>query len=141
MPGGNSAARLYHRGLAMKKLTFIAAMVLAVPAHADVKSFQGPGGRAIHKVTCQSDETECYQQAASVCGKSYQVMSSESHAGGIFADWIPGPVTWYSMNVRCGESDGRTAQFNERGAPYVPPRPFYMECSGNNWGVGCGGWR
>jgi hypothetical protein len=125
----------------MRKIMSVVMALTAFPAYADVSSFRGPDGATIHKVTCQSDEAECYQQAAAVCGKSYQIMGSESHAGGLLADWGPGPVTWYSMNVRCGASDGRTARFEHRGGVYVPPRPFYLQCGSDYYGVECGGWR
>ena len=125
----------------MRKIMSVIMVLAAFPAYADVSSFPGPNGVTIHKVTCQSNEGECYQQAAAVCGKSYQIVNSESHDGGLLADWVPGPVTWYSMNVRCGASDGRTANFEHRGATYEEPRPFYLQCGSDYFGVECGGFR
>ena len=127
----------------MRKVMYVVMVLAAIPtyASAEVSSFRGPNGATIHKVTCRIDETDCYQEAAAVCGKKYQVINSESHAGGLLADWGPGPVRWYSMNIRCGVSDGRIADFERRGAEYQPSRPFYMQCGSDGFGVGCGGFR
>jgi hypothetical protein len=35
----------------------------------------------------------------------------------VFADILPGPVTWYAMSYTCGPSDGRLAAF-----PFTGPR-------------------
>jgi hypothetical protein len=35
--------------------------------------------------------------------------ASHNHAGGLLADILPGPVTWYAMSYTCGPSDGRLA--------------------------------
>src|SRR5262249_21848938 len=49
----------------------------------------------------------CYEQATRDCrGGSYQILHSESHPGGLLADILPGPVTWYTMSYVCG-SDGK----------------------------------
>jgi hypothetical protein len=37
-----------------------------------------------------------------------KILNSESHAGGLLADILPGPVTWYTMTYVCGASDGKT---------------------------------
>jgi hypothetical protein len=67
-------------------------------------------------LTSQST-TGCYAQATRDCGGgSYQILDSESHAGGLFADILPGPVTWYTMSYTCGSSDGRLATFPQRSA-------------------------
>ena len=48
------------------------------------------------------------RKALPLCrGGSYQILDSESHAGGLLIDAIPGPVTWYTMTYTCGPSDGR----------------------------------
>jgi hypothetical protein len=54
--------------------------------------------------------------AAAACGGgSYQVLSSESHAGGLVADVLPGPVRRYSISFSCGPSDGRMPAFPFQG--------------------------
>lgn len=126
----------------MKKVIIFAWAMAATPATADVTSFRGPVGQTVYKTTCRIDESGCYQDAAATCGKRYQILSSESHNGGLLVDLFPGgPIRYYSMNFTCGESDGRIAQFPHRGPYFDPPRPFVAECSGNAWGVGCYGWR
>lgn len=126
----------------MKKIIAAIAIISSTPAIADVTSFQGPNGKTVYKTSCKMDEADCYQEAAAVCGKSYQILGSESHNGGLLVDLFPGgPVKYYSMSFACGASDGRIARFEHEGPYYEPPRPFVAECSGNGWGVGCAGWR
>src|SRR5262245_21863281 len=71
----------------------------------------GPSGKPlgpIHRAKCSQSPACCYEQATSDCrGGSYQIRHSESHAGGLLADIIPGPVTWYTMSYVCGPSDGK----------------------------------
>ena len=64
----------------------------------------------------------CYEQATRDCrGGPYQILDSESQAGGLLADILPGPVAWYTMSYACGPSDGRLAAFPFRGPRYKPP--------------------
>jgi hypothetical protein len=85
----------------------------------------GPSGKPLqptHRAKCSQSPTGCYEQATRDCrGGSYQILDSESHAGGLIADIIPGPVTWYTMSYACGPSDGRLAAFPFRGTRYKPP--------------------
>src|SRR4029077_9812863 len=85
----------------------------------------GPSGKPLtpaHHAKCKST-TDCYAQATRDCGgRSYQILDSESHAGGlIFDTGLPGPVTWYTMSYTCGPSDGRLAAFPFSGPRYKPP--------------------
>jgi hypothetical protein len=61
----------------------------------------------------------CYEQATKDCrGGPYQILDSDSHAGGLFGDFFgPGPIVWYEMSYVCGPSDGRLADFPYRGVP------------------------
>jgi hypothetical protein len=96
----------------------VAALYFALPhaAHA----YRAPGGGEVHVTKCK-DQGECYDQASQTCGGgSYQVVDSDSHAGGIFADWLAGPVTWYKLMYTCGRSDNRLAAFPWRGPQYQP---------------------
>lgn len=112
------------------------------PAHAETTVMRGPSGANVYTTKCSGGPEGCYQEASNNCrGGSYQIMSSENHGGGIFGDALNGPVQYYSMSYQCGRSDGRLAQFPRTSPYYEPPRPFIAECSGNNWGVGCAGWR
>ena len=61
------------------------------------------------------------RKALPLCrGGSYQILDSESHAGGLLIDAIPGPVTWYTMTYTCGPSDGRLADFPFQGPRFNP---------------------
>jgi hypothetical protein len=75
----------------------------------------GPSGKPLqgaHRAKCSQSPTGCYEQATRDCkGGSYQIVEGESHAGGLFADILPGPVTWYTISYNCGPSDGRLAEF------------------------------
>ena len=88
-----------------------------------VTEFASPDGSKIKTVKCVSDAQKCFASAAQSCpGEgTYRVVSSESHAGGIFADVLPGPVTWYGMTYACGPSDGKMPEFRLQGQQYTPP--------------------
>lgn len=90
-------------------------------------SVSGPSGAPIHRAKCSASSNGCFAQAAQACGGgSYQVLSSESHAGGLVADVLPGPVTWYSMTFQCGPSDGKMPAFPFTGAPLMSSTPVAM---------------
>lgn len=84
-------------------------------------SFVGPSGSQVQTVKCSGSPQGCYQEASKICGGSYQVLDSDSHAGGLLADILPGPVTWYGMTYSCGQSDGRLPSFAFKGQQYSPP--------------------
>lgn len=110
-------------GVGMTHMTHIVAIfaLIGVPGLAfGQSSFVGPSGQAMHTSKCQGGPGDCYQEAAQTCGGSYQIRDSESHAGGLLVDILPGPVTWYEITYTCGASDGRLAQFPRRG-----PEPNY----------------
>ena len=57
----------------------------------------------IHRAKCSHSPAGCYEQATRDCrGGSYQILESESHAGGLLLDILPGPATWYTMSYVCG---------------------------------------
>src|SRR5207253_525696 len=64
-------------------------------------------------VKCKADRNECLAEAGEQCPRGYTVLSEDSHPGGAAADYLPGPVTWYTMLVRC-KSDARG---DDRDAP------------------------
>ena len=84
-------------------------------------SFVGPSGSQVHSAKCNVSPQGCYQEASKICHGPYQVLDSDSHAGGVVADIFPGPVTWYGMTYSCGPSDGRLPSFAFRGQQYIPP--------------------
>lgn len=112
------------RGKIMKlrSISLAVAALLAGCATASVKEYQAPDGTAIKTVKCTSDSSKCFELASRSCPSdgSYRVISSESHAGGLVADILPGPVTWYSMTYSCGQSDGKMPDFKFTGERYTP---------------------
>jgi hypothetical protein len=99
----------------------VAMLLTSQAAAQEVTSFVGPSGRTVHQVKCKQSPQACYQAANRACQGPYQVLDSESHAGGLLADLFPGPVTWYGMTFSCGQSDGRLPKFTFRGQPFTPP--------------------
>jgi hypothetical protein len=82
-------------------------------------SFTGPSGATVNTAKCSQSSDPCYKKAAATCAGPYQVVDSESHAGGALVDSTPGPVTWYTMTYQCGPSDGKMPTFAFRGGPTV----------------------
>ena len=75
----------------------------------------------VHQTKCKGNSGACIQEAQRVCGGEYHVLFSESHAGGLLGDSVPGPVTWYSMSYECPNSRGDKPDFPFRGNTYPPP--------------------
>ena len=90
-----------------------------------VTEYQSPDGTKIKTAKCTSEPQKCFVTASQSCpdGGTYRVISSESHAGGIIADIMPGPVTWYGITFACGPSDGKMPDFKFQGQQYTPPPP------------------
>mgnify|MGYP001191264951 FL=1 len=122
----------------MKKLLLICMITSLLNSCAGPQSqnFMTPSGNKGAQIDCVSDKTECFQKASETCGNnSYQVIDSWSNAGGSYKDWMPGPFTWYHMQIMCGPSDGRMPEFRFKGQEYVPPKgPTVTKCkdSGGN---------
>lgn len=75
----------------------------------------------VHQTKCKGNSGACIQDAQRVCGGEYHVLFSDSHAGGLLSDSIPGLVTWYSMSYECPNSRGEKPDFAFRGNTYSPP--------------------
>jgi hypothetical protein len=58
-----------------------------------------PGVQAAFK--CQTTTAECHEKAKASCPLGYRVVAESNHPGGLFADVIPGPVTWFNVVVVC----------------------------------------
>lgn len=106
-------------------ITFAASLLMTGCATTSVSQFQAPDGTPVKTVKCNSDSAKCFAAAAQSCpGEgTYRVVSSASRAGGLAADLIPGPVTWFYMTYVCGPSDGKMPEFAFTGQQYVPPAP------------------
>jgi len=98
------------------------ATVFAAPASAQqIEQVAAPSGVILNYVKCSKKSAKCLNRAAAHCQGSYQVIDSESHSGGLLADLMPGPVTWYSMTFLCGKSDGKMPGFIFRGPEPAMP--------------------
>lgn len=67
---------------------------------------------------CKNSPHDCIRKAENKCNGEFRTVHSESHAGGVLDDKLPGPVTWYYLEYQCGSSDGRLPKFPFRGAHY-----------------------
>jgi hypothetical protein len=72
----------------------------------------------VRDVKCMGNPRECLNKAERKCNGSFRTVHSESHAGGLLDDKLPGPVTWYYLEYQCGNSDGRRPAFAFRGVHY-----------------------
>ncbi len=109
--------------LLVRWLVLLALAVLSTnsPAVAKTEVIIAPDGRQIITVKCARNPSKCMSEARQVCKGNYQVLDSESHAGGLLADIMPGPVTWYGMAISCGKSDGAMPSFPFRGPNFRMP--------------------
>jgi len=101
------------------RCTFLGAVAVSLSA-CDLTTgnpFASPSGAAINTVKCSQSSDPCLKAAAVTCGGPYQVMVNESHSGGILADQIAGPVTWYTITYKCGPSDGEIPTFTGNSRP------------------------
>lgn len=94
----------------------------------------GSSGAAYFKAKCKSDIGNCLADAKSQCGGEFTVVHKESHAGGLLADAIPGPVTWHTVTFRCGASAEATADSAHDDAL----RAFVMPQCTADWEGRCG---
>ena len=86
-----------------------------------------PNGALYYRVKCNGSEQECLAKANQACGGPYQVITSESHSGGLLADLMPGPVMWYSMHFQCGPSDGAIPTFRHNGPTFAEAWENYQD--------------
>ena len=118
-------------------LAAAAAIALAPVAAAPAHAYRAPSGQELHQTKCKSDPSACYDEASQACQGPYQIIDSNSHAGGIFADLFPGPVTWYGITYVCGRSDGRLAAFLWRGSKAHEPGVITTTCGPDGNAVTC----
>jgi hypothetical protein len=116
------------KDFSMKKTVFLSVvttLLAGCAAGPKSDSYAGPTGETQSTIRCTKDTSGCFKKASETCnGGSYRVTNSYRNAGGLWADILPGPVTWYTMNIICGKSDGRVPDFPLRGSePSMPPMP------------------
>ena len=91
-------------------------------------------GAAYFKAKCKSQIEDCLADAQSQCGGEFTVIHRESHAGGLLADALPGPVPWYTVTFRCGMTAEATAESAQNDAL----RAFVMPQCSAEWEGRCG---
>ena len=127
--GGNlvNTSRMKIRGRVVIRLGTLLTLICLLTgclAGAKVKSYTGPTGELVSTIRCTQETGTCFEKASQQCNGPYRVTDSYRNAGGLFADVIPGPVTWYTMSIICGKSDGVMPDFPLRGKePAMPPMP------------------
>ena len=107
----------------MTRIIFSVALIIVLSgcmAKTTTSSFSSPSGKSLYKTKCNVDTSKCFAEASAKCGGTYNVIDSESHAGGTLADIFPGPVTWYSMTYECGPSSGNYPKFVFQGPRFNP---------------------
>ena len=97
------------------------ALVLVACASSSTRELKTANG-SFFEVKCKGTPADCLARASDACPNGYETLDSESHAGGAAADALPGPVTWYSMTLKCGASTGEKPRFEHRGAAYEAPK-------------------
>ena len=105
-------------------ITLASFSVLLSCMEASNSTVTGPSGKELHTTKCNQSAQSCMEAAAKTCKGPYQVIDSYSKAGGLVADVIPGPVTWYYMSYQCGPTDGNLPTFPFRGPDHVQPQVF-----------------
>lgn len=128
------------------KFALSASLVLflaPLAAHAGkVQSMPLPSGVTASYVKCNFKPNKCMKSAASHCKGAYQVLDSESHAGGLVADLMPGPTTWYSITFLCGKSNGAMPTFPFRGSDFIMPtivipQSTHVQCTSSGGFTNC----
>jgi hypothetical protein len=101
-------------------------------------SFVAPSGAIAHTAKCSQSAQACFQKATETCKGPYAVLDSHSNAGGLLADVLPGPVTWYNMTYSCGRSDGIAhPTFPFRGQQFQSRAPSVTNCQRFGNAVSC----
>ena len=89
----------------MKKVfLLLAIMVIANGCSGKVAAtkISGPTGGVAYIVKCKKSVAYCMQKLGTLCkGSAYDIISDDTHAGGVFADILPGPTVWHTVVATC----------------------------------------
>ncbi len=92
-----------------------------VTAFTIAMTFAGVASAAdIRMAKASSNPAKVYQKAQKACGGNFSIIDSWSNAGGMLADLMPGPFTWYGIAYACGGDGGIKATFPFRGQQFDP---------------------
>lgn len=99
-------------------------LLLGLVACSGVREVKTSSGESVFETKCKGGPADCFADAKSKCSEGYEVLDSESHAGGALADAMPGPVTWYRITFRCDAfAQASKPSFEHRGPAYQTPAP------------------
>ena len=110
----------------MLRISAAAGLMVLVGCAGPQESYTAPSGETVHEVKCSGGKGACFETAAATCGDAgYRALDSHSRSGGLLADALPGPVTWYYLTYACGAPDGVLPGFarEPHDAPVVLPAP------------------
>ncbi len=121
-------------GVAMRagpKMFLIALAIVGCGGGVD--QVNSANGAATFQTKCKASISGCMEDAREQCHGDFRTIATEQHAGGIFADALPGPVTWHTLRFACGAPEDYHAEVEEVIASSVaqiywpvcevPPRP------------------
>ena len=94
------------------------------------KATVSSSGVTTHEVKCTGSNNDCMNTANANCPSGFNAVYSDSHAGGILADILPGPITWYELHYICSSSPGTPPAFAWQGPQDMTP--VFMEAVGNS---------
>lgn len=122
----------------MLKFLLTTVLSVSIMGCAGVKPYIGPDGEPLYVVKCKFDESQCFNDAAKTCNGPYSIKSTARSTGGLLADALPGPVTWYKMMYACGIGDSVRPNFPHDGRPIVIPQPpVQTRCVNSVGGITC----
>lgn len=118
---------------ARRRSLAIVVTVVTAGCGGGVDEVHSADGARTFQTKCKGSITDCNADARAQCNGDFRTITRESHAGGIFADALPGPVTWYTLRFACGAPEDYRAEIEEVIARNVadiywpicevPPRP------------------
>jgi hypothetical protein len=94
------------------------------------KATVSSSGVTTHEVKCTDSANDCMNTANAKCPNGFNTVYSDSHAGGVLADILPGPITWYELHFICSNSPGTPPVFAWQGPQDMTP--VIMEAVGNS---------
>jgi len=98
----------------VKFILLVLATTIATGCGVGLKTIQAPNGAYYYQSKCNMSSDNCIEEAQRACYEvngRFITINSESHGGGMLADFLPGPVIWYTLTFLCGGNDYNFPQF------------------------------
>lgn len=102
-------------------ISVISALLL-LSGCAGTKEFRSPSGDVMHVTKCKFSEAQCFNDAFETCKGPYEVLNGVRSTGGLLADALPGPVSWFKMTYKCGAGSNVIPEFRNDGRPVIMPQ-------------------